>query len=1031
MFFHSSNVLIGFDNNAFDGKVDDFTFLNLIQSISFNSKIESQREKFIGSDVSLRDQYLRPEIDFTISYIQRVDFFNEFLFGFNIYTKDSNKFSIYKKYEQGFLNENAFVILNSDNGDLISKVLTNQTFDKNFKAISFGKVFLRNYSIQYSVGKLPIVEASFSAFNTSTSSIESRLLEHEGDSNALFYGFENWNGEFYKTNFLKVKEAADSLNQNQNESIVYQMKNFSLSSNYADDDLKLPNLNFNTLLDGIIQTLSLNINLNNAKYDFFEKPFFDYKSLYPIKGNLEISGISSALVDGDLNDVFSKTKLFDMVLSLGKDEINKDYYEILIEDLSIENFTYSIDVNGRLIYSISCYFEISERGGLSIKQIRKNNTSPISSDSGFLISNDGEEISTNPQFTPKALPKITKNLDSCLVVKQSSNRCLCLTAVDEENNSLCYSWYCNGNLICNYGQNYLCFPHNQSINGYYNVVVANCINDRVKSTISLVVAECKPVLIQNLNEENYCIFSNTKIDLKGRALANCPSQITYDWYKKRDINPNYKAGFIATQYDGFFGCNIDWFKTAQKKPIIESISIRCAGTACVNQTFALRNLEPSLSNNTTHLNDQENLQIQYKNSKYYLLNHAQYFEINLPFSFSTSYYYASTEFKSGIKLYVDKELKIVAKNLRLVNPIKLYLYETDEFGVLSIKFIMSFVLQFLNATPSLEYVYYVGDETEYETTQRPIRKFANLNGKKLYKDSDLLDLSTNSLYLIDTNEDVNIYQNSPDKAWYLGTLFEGSYIADPKLTDWMLQTNTDGIISLNRIEKFVLYLNSEIALEGLRYNLVNNPSDNLSSLAVGDFIVSNFYYSRLFTDVIDFRRFKSFFIGGLYSFVYLSYLPNYSGFILTTDDAGMINFYNTEIQFNVLYPEIVSSESGIFAGGLAYQGTLLHNSTVFYFANDSGILSRAINYQWQDNNNYYETDQIGIVKIFNKQNLQNFNILDAYPNRFAYQGQLENGITVLYYLDGVNIAINIATQDQNNNYTTDEFGTINISAKVE
>jgi hypothetical protein len=613
-----------------------------------------------------------------------------------------------------------------------------------------------------------------------------------------------------------------------------------------------------------------------------------------------------------------------------------------------------------------------------------------------------------------------------------------LNAIDEENNLLCYSWYCNGSLIYeNVQQNYLFFDHDSCINGYYHAVISNCRNDRVKTTTSLVVAECKPPIITDKQEKEYCLFSGGKIDLFASALANNPSAITYSWYKKGELNFNccFGLGLIAKQYDGYFDNNVSWFQSANKKPIIESFSLQDAGTLFVNKTFTLKNLEPSLSSNITHVNNQENLQIQYKNSNYYILYNAPLKTLTMPYSFDV-YYYLGAEFKSGITLYKDKELKTIANNLYLPEPNKGYLYETNELGILSIKFIHSFIRQNMNteggSTWSLQYIYYVGDNTEYETDQRPIQKFEDVNGKKLYFDSTLNINAPNSLSYITTNEDVNIYENSPEKAWYIDTKYRDSYFQSKK-ADWLVETDSNGIAYLNRIEKFTINIGST-SIKSLTYGSVDDVSQELPDLEVGRFIFLEDYHVKLVPDDLDYRARKNLVAGGLYSYSPNTLLPNYNGAIIKTNEKGMITFYDLQIQFNTLVESqnvTINRFDTFFAGNFAYIGNLSNNLTVMYLIDFSGSLSLGSNLQWEDSTNYYKTNQDAIVQIFSKASLQNFNILTVFGDRFAYNGELTSNLTVLYYLDGVNIASNLTFSDNSNYYDTDENGIIIIKPKVE
>lgn len=609
MFYKSNSILIGFDANAFNADVDNFNFLNLVQSFSFDVNLKNSNQKFLGGSETIRDQYTNPEVNFNISYIQRVDFLNEFIFGFNIYSKDSSKANIAKKFEKGFLNQNVFVLLDSNSNDLISKLAEIEKYEADLKVMSFGRVFLNSYSINYSVGNLPRVSASFSSFNTSTSNVEARNVLKDGNNSILAYGFRNWQDSFYEIPLSKGKDLISNLNDNIDETIVYQMRNFSIETDYASNSLVAPNLNFRTLLDGVIQSLDLNLDFNRNKFYFFEKEFSDSNFIYPIRGSLKISGISSDLTNGDLKNIFQENKLFSVKISLGINEEDKDYYELVLEKISISSFNFSIDINGMLNYNLDCYFEISETSGAFIKQVNKVYNSKITIDSNFLVSQDGESISVFPENSYKQLPQITQNLPNIFTIPNScsTKKYLTICACDPDSDPLIYSWYCNGKLISNETGNSLAFC-NATCNtmGFYNAVIKNCNFQTIKSSIASVLVSGNPLILAN----PFCskFRSGVDIDLYADALAD--GEICHYWYKGTGIlqgsGRNFKISCFSNQQTGkyyFKAANVGYescsdfycfllssspvalsspFLIQSSEPIVESCDYFCLGISGQN-----------------------------------------------------------------------------------------------------------------------------------------------------------------------------------------------------------------------------------------------------------------------------------------------------------------------------------------------------------------------------------------------------------------------------------------------------------------
>ena len=253
------------------------------------------------------------------------------------------------------------------------------------------------------------------------------------------------------------------------------------------------------------------------------------------------------------------------------------------------------------------------------------------------------------------------------------------------------------------------------------------------------------------------------------------------------------------------------------------------------------------------------------------------------------------------------------------------------------------------------------------------------------------------------------------------------------MADWIIETDSNGIVSLNRIERFDINIGA-VNFTGLTYGLVDDASQELSDLAVGRFVFSHDFHVKLVPEDFSYRKKASLFIGGLYSYNFNTLLPNYNGGIIKTNENGMITFYDLQIQFNtlaILAESAINKFDQFFVGSFAYIGDLSNNFTVMYFIDFIGSLSLASNFQWEDSENYYKTNQNAIVQIFSKTSLENFNILTVFGDRFVYNGELTSNVTVLYYLDGVNIANNLTFSDNSNYYDTDENGIVIIRPKVE
>jgi hypothetical protein len=53
-----------------------------------------------------------------------------------------------------------------------------------------------------------------------------------------------------------------------------------------------------------------------------------------------------------------------------KNNTNFDYYQLLLDNITVESFDYSLDINGFLTYSIRCSIDIDSKKGFKV--IEKN-----------------------------------------------------------------------------------------------------------------------------------------------------------------------------------------------------------------------------------------------------------------------------------------------------------------------------------------------------------------------------------------------------------------------------------------------------------------------------------------------------------------------------------------------------------------------------------------------------------------------------------------------------------------------------------
>jgi hypothetical protein len=71
-----------------------------------------------------------------------------------------------------------------------------------------------------------------------------------------------------------------------------------------------------------------------------------------------------------LSQFLQSDSTFSLKIAIGDSlSLSSDYSEIIIQNLYLENFSYDINVNGEIMYSMNASFESDETSGLIIKSI--------------------------------------------------------------------------------------------------------------------------------------------------------------------------------------------------------------------------------------------------------------------------------------------------------------------------------------------------------------------------------------------------------------------------------------------------------------------------------------------------------------------------------------------------------------------------------------------------------------------------------------------------------------------------------------
>lgn len=381
----SNSALVVFEDTKLNPE-SKFNVLNFLQSISINTSTKRLNQKYIGDKKINQTQFVKPEIELSFSYLHRIDFLNEILFGFEVNLGQLVNKSFAHNLINNFSNSGAFILLsNLQDEDLVFQIVNNN-YNTNMIAMSFGNLFLNSYSFSYKIGSPPLVNCSFLTSEFSASN----LINDSG------FKYKTWDNQYklLDTDFLNF--YLSQTNGSVGDNIVLQMKDFSIENDLSQS-LKIgPTIN--SLLDGVVQSIDVSLNLNRNTYYFFEgaNSPSSRKIILPITCDLKIEGISKSFALDNLSKLFTEDNYFNFTLLLGKD-VNGlyDFYKMYFSKVKVNNFSYSIDLNGFLKYTLDCVTLVDDQEGLNIIAInnKTNFTNYIySSDNYIIYDNNGVSL---------------------------------------------------------------------------------------------------------------------------------------------------------------------------------------------------------------------------------------------------------------------------------------------------------------------------------------------------------------------------------------------------------------------------------------------------------------------------------------------------------------------------------------------------------------------------------------------------------------------------------------------------------------
>lgn len=373
MVFKSNNVLLALDKSALNDLVN-FYYLDFLQTVSLNYDVTRISQKSIGKDVADKKIYSDNDLKLQISYLQRSDFLQERMLGFNV-SENGDK-SAFSNFKNNFFNKSAFLLIDeSKNGEILNKII-NDDFTVDMISLFLSNLFIDNYSFVYSIGSLPKVDVSLSFEEILNVANLIRIPSPAG-----FYAKKS-STENKILSQKQIESLRDRTSTNLSKNVTYQIKDFSLDAS-SIQSLNLPFTDISNFLNGLVQNMSISVDLSRIKNFYFNKTNkpTDREFLYPVVGRLQISGITNNFNKKTLSQFLQNDTKFSLKISIGDSvSINSDYSELIIQNIYLENFSYETAVNGNVLYSMSASFESNNTSGLIIK-VMKLKDNPLIYDS--------------------------------------------------------------------------------------------------------------------------------------------------------------------------------------------------------------------------------------------------------------------------------------------------------------------------------------------------------------------------------------------------------------------------------------------------------------------------------------------------------------------------------------------------------------------------------------------------------------------------------------------------------------------------
>jgi hypothetical protein len=322
-----------------------FLFGGVIDS-NFSFKLDRQSLTQLGSQEYIANHVNRhPDVEFNITYLFNPLLLNERSMGMLVTsTGTSSLFSNFRNRSNNFV----YLIAPDQENDALEVYSSSTRTFNGFEAVSIGNAFLRSYSVEYAIGKIPTVQASFIGSNIkfeklTADTIQSPAIDLQAGGN---FGVGN----------IAFANGID--------------ESFRITPSISRPDniqVSLQNLQVGgQSLSGahIVQSLSLSLDIQREDlYGLGSNYVRNRKLKFPIIGNINVSSLVSGFNSGTASGLINNESGYDFEIEFKSYDDNYSG-KYIVQNAKLENYSYSIPLNGISTFDASFSFSATETSGI-------------------------------------------------------------------------------------------------------------------------------------------------------------------------------------------------------------------------------------------------------------------------------------------------------------------------------------------------------------------------------------------------------------------------------------------------------------------------------------------------------------------------------------------------------------------------------------------------------------------------------------------------------------------------------------------